>query len=89
VALRIREFQALTYLLQTNASATLVIGSLGEVAVCAGEGDFSVIFHAETDMNERGLGGADAMFESILHERDEEERSNVYLAMLWHIEVHL
>ena len=68
MALRIRECQTLTYLLQTNASATLVIGSLGEVAVCAGEDDFTLLIRAEADVDERRLGGADAVFEGVLHE---------------------
>ena len=48
----IREFQALAYLLQPDTAATLVVSRFWEVAVGAGEGDFPVILHVQTDVYE-------------------------------------
>ena len=68
VAVGVREGEALTYLLETDASATLVVSRFGEVAVSAGEDDFALLIRAEADVDERRLGGADAVLESVLNE---------------------
>ena len=68
VAVGVREGEALTYLLQPNTSATLVVFRLGEVAVLTGEDNFAVLLRAEADVDERRSGGADAVLEGVLNE---------------------
>lgn len=63
----IGQFQTLAYLFQSDAAAAFVGFALGVVAV----GDFATYFMhilAEIYTDMAGLGGRDAMFESILYE---------------------
>lgn len=76
----IGQFQTLAYLFQSDAAAAFVGFALGVVAV----GDFATYFMhvlAEIYTDMAGLGGRDAMFESILYEGDEYQRGNLRRAV--------
>ena len=81
----IGQFQTLAYLFQSDAAAAFVGFALGVVAV----GDFATYFMhilAEIYTDMAGLGGRDAMFESILYEGDEYQRGNLRRAVGTNIE---
>ena len=70
---------------QSDAAAAFVGFALGVVAV----GDFATYFMhilAEIYTDMAGLGGRDAMFESILYEGDEYQRGNLRRAVGTNIE---
>ena len=72
----IGQLQTLAHLLQSDAAAAFVGFALGVVAV----DDFATHFmhaFAEIYTDMAGLGGRDAMFESILYEGDEYQRGNL------------
>ena len=76
----IGQLQTLTHLLQSDAAAALIGFVLGVVTV----GDFATHLmraFTEIDTDMAGLGGRDAMLESILYERDEYQRGNLRRAV--------
>ena len=67
------EVETALNLLESDAMTAAVAGGLGMVGILDVAGD-GMVAGLQADVDERGLGGADAVFEGILDERDEYHR---------------
>ena len=76
ITARVGEVETALNLLKSDAMTAAVAGGLGMVGILdvAGNGMFAGL---QADVDERGLGGADAVFEGILDERDENHGRNL------------
>lgn len=77
VAGGVEQFEAFAEVGQSDARAAAVVVLFGVVAVgdVAGDGAFGV--HGDGDADEGGGCRADAVFEGIFHQGDEQQRGNV------------
>lgn len=75
VAVGIEQVEPLLDLLEADATGGLVVAALGMVAVGADEAD-GAGNSVEMDVDEAGVHGADAVFEGVLHEADQDVGGN-------------